>query len=182
MIGFGFWKNMSPLRRRIIAVVIVFVVIVIITAIGTLIPISQQDANTIDKDLNQTRETLKDNGFLLQYIYGNNFMITMIMFIPFLGPIFGAYVLFNTGTVIGAEAVAQSIPQPLILVSLFLTPVAWLEFISYSIAIAGSIWLSMRLLQSRLHEFVNTAKFISICAVILLASAAIETLLILLQS
>ena len=91
----------------------------------------------------------------------------------------GSTSFYNSGVIIEAEAIALHLPPTLTFFSLFLTPVAWLEFVSYSMGIAGSVWLSARIFQrSFKHELVNTAKFISICAVLLLISAVIETALI----
>ncbi|MGQ9530059.1 MAG: stage II sporulation protein M [Candidatus Bathycorpusculaceae bacterium] len=174
-----FWKNASPLFRRLITILIVFIFSVIITTAGTLTPIEEQEANEIGNELNQTLDSLKANEVLLQYIFGNNFMLALLMFIPIIGIIFGAYVLYSTGFVIAAVAISNQFPPALSLVALFLTPFAWLEFIAYSTAMAESIWLTRRLWQCRgKHELVNTSKFIAVCAVILLVGAIIETIMI----
>jgi hypothetical protein len=69
----------------------------------------------------------------------------------------------------------ENISPVLAFVALFLAPVAWLEFLAYSAAIAESVWLVRRMLQGRgKHEIVNTCKFISLCAVLLAVSAIIE--------
>jgi uncharacterized membrane protein SpoIIM required for sporulation len=177
--SFDFWKNASPLVRRIITIIIIFIIAIIITAAGTFTPIEEKEANEISKELNQTSNSLKTNNVLLQYIFGNNFMLTLIMFAPIIGIIFGAYVLYSTGAVIAAIAISEQFPPALSLIALFLTPVAWLEFIAYSTAMAESIWLTRRLWQRRgKHELINACKFISVCAVILLVAAIIETLMI----
>jgi hypothetical protein len=179
----AWWKNTSSLNKRLMMVAFVFVALVIILSIGTLVPISPNEAHSTEEELTQQVNYLQTQGLLVPYIFGNNFMITLIMLIPFLGPLFGAYVLFNTGTIIAARAVANNIPPLLWVASIFLTPVGWLEFAAYSLAIAGSIWLTMRLFQSRMmHELRNTAKFVTISAVILLVSAIIETVEIMLTS
>lgn len=174
-----FWKKASPLRKRILAIIVVFVISVALTIAGTLTPIDEEEANAINDDLNQTVNSLKEQGALLQYIFGNNFMLTLIMFVPFFGPLFGGYVFYNTGTVIAAVAIAEHFPPTLTFLALFLTPIAWLEFLAYSIAIAESVWLIRRILQRRgKHELVNASKFLLICAIILFAAAIIETILI----
>lgn len=173
------WRNASSLHKRLMFVAFVFIGLVILLSIGTLVPVSPQEASSTEKQLTSEVKYLKDNGLLVPYIFGNNFMLTLIMFIPFVGPLFGAFVLFNTGTVIAARSVANNVPPLLWVASIFLTPVGWLEFAAYSLAISGSIWLTIRLFQHRMiHELGNTAKFITVSAVILLAGAIIETLLI----
>lgn len=167
------------MRKRIITILVIFVAIVILTAIATMTPIDETQARQTYNDLNQTVNDLKNNNALLQFIFGNNFQLTLIMFVPFIGPIFGFYVLYNTGVVLEASAIAQNLPPTLSYVVLFLTPVVWLEFAAYSTAMAGSIWLSARIIQNRAkHELTNTAKFIAICAVLLLLGAIVETVLI----
>lgn len=142
-------------------------------------PIDAQEAEQISSDLNQTVTSLKENGALTQYIFGNNFFICLLMFIPIIGPLLGAYVLFNTGAVIGAIAAAEGYPLILAFVALFLTPVAWLEFAAYSVSMSESVWLFRRILQGRgKHEFRNTCLFVTICAVLLLVGAVVETALI----
>lgn len=174
-----FWKKSSPMRRRIITILVIFVAIVILTAVATLAPVNETQAHETYNDLNQTVNDLKHSNSLLQFIFGNNFELTLIMFVPFIGPIFGFYVLFNTGVVLESSAIAQNLPPMLSYVALFLTPVVWLEFAAYSTAMAGSLWLSARIIQNRAkHELTNTAKFIAICAVLLLIGAIVETVLI----
>jgi hypothetical protein len=64
-----------------------------------------------------------------------------------------------------------------------LTPVAWLEYAAYSTAISESIWLIKSFFQKRLNnEFRTACIFISICAILLLIGAIVETLIIVLAS
>jgi len=165
--------------KRIFSIVLVFVAIAIVTSIGTLVPISMEDATNIENEVSQTVTSLEQIGGLVPYVFGNNLMIALIMFVPILGPIFGGYVLFNTGTIVAARAIALGYPPTLTFLSLFLTPVAWLEFIAYSTAIASSIWLSVRIFQRNgKHEIVHTAEFIATVAVLLLVGALVEAALI----
>lgn len=173
------WTKASTRRKRILSVAAIFVVAVIVTLVGTQVPIDQQQANQISKDLNQTVTLLENNGVLAQYIFGNNFLICLLMFVPIIGPLLGLFIMFNTGTVIGAIAKSGGYPPIIALVALFLTPVAWLEFASYSTAMAESVWLLRRFLQRRgFRELRVTTIFIAITAVILAVSAIIEVALI----
>lgn len=175
----AFWRNASPRRKRILSTIAVLIVALVITAIGSFMPMDSQEANQINNELNQTMNSLNENGALMQYIFGNNFFICLLMFIPIIGPILGCYILFNTGTVIGAIATAGGYPSVVAFVALFLTPVAWLEFATYSVSMSESVWLFRRILQGRgKHEFKNACLFISLCAVLLLLGAIIETVLI----
>jgi len=174
-----FWNDAPPRRKRLMIIVLIFVVSAIMVGISTLTPLSRQSADLIYNELNQTVTTAKDSGNLLQYIFGNNLMITIMMLIPFIGPFLGFYAFYNTGVAIGATSIVKGYPPLAVYVSLWLTPVAWLEFAAYSTAIAASLWLTWRIMhQGARHELVNTSKFLSVCTLILLLGAIIETAII----
>jgi len=175
----AFWTNASPRRKRIYSTIAVLIVASVVTVVGSLMPIDAQEAEQISNDLNATVASLSENGALMPYIFGNNFFICLLMFVPIVGPLLGCYILFNTGAVIGAVAASGGYPVILAFVALFLTPVFWLEFAAYSVSMGGSVWLFRRILQGRgKHEFRNTCLFITICAVLLLVGAVVETALI----
>ena len=147
------------------------------TCVGTLTPLSKQEAEEINQDLENLRENIS-----VQYIFGNNLLICLVMFIPIVGPIFGLYALYNTGVVIEAQIVAASstgLSPILVFFVLFLFPFTWLEFISYSTAFAESVWIIRRFTQ-RLgrREIKNAAVLIAIVTILLLIGAVIETVLI----
>jgi len=172
------WRSASPRRKRILSAIAIFVIALIVTIIGSLVPVDAQEASQINDNLNQTVTSLGEEGVLTQFIFGNNFIICLLMFIPIIGPLLGFYALFNTGMVVSAIATAEGYPLFLVFFSLFLTPVFWLEFAAYSIAISESVWLFRRILQGRgWRELKNACIFVSICAVLLLLGAVIETAL-----
>ena len=176
---FDFWINASPRRKRILSTIAVLIVALMITAIGSLLPIDPQEAEQINRNLDQTVTSLSENGALMQFIFGNNLFICLLMFVPIVGPLLGCYILFNTGTVIGAIATAGGYPLTIAFVALFLTPVAWLEFTAYSVSMGESVWLFRRILQRRgKREFKNVCFFVTICAVLLLVGALTETALL----
>lgn len=174
-----FWINASTRRKRILSTLAVLMLALLMTVIGSLMPINAEEAEQINSEFNQTVNTLTENGVLMPYIFGNNLFICLLMFIPVAGPLLGCYILLNTGTVIGAIAVAEGYPVALAFFALFLTPVAWLEFAAYSVSMGESLWLFRRLLQGRgKREFRNTCLFITLCTVLLLVGAIAETALI----
>lgn len=173
------WTKASSRRKRILTIILVFVVAFAITAIGSLVPVDKGEAKKVSDDLNQTVSSLSDQGVLMQYIFGNNFLICLLMFVPIIGPLLGFLIMYNTGTAIGAIATASGTSPLLALVALFVTPVAWLEFAAYSTAISESVWLFLRLIRGKgLRELRNTSIFIAICAVLLVAGAIVEVALI----
>ncbi len=173
-----FWKTFSSRTKRIILIGVLFLTSIIATTAGALTPLSVEEADTINQELEQIRADIS-----VQYIFGNNLMICLAMFIPIAGPIFGLWVLYNTGIVISAQSMstsAQGIPAPLIFLFLFVFPFTWLEFLSYSTAFSESIWLIQRTIRNAgKREIRNAAILISIVTVMLLAAAIIETILIL---
>jgi uncharacterized membrane protein SpoIIM required for sporulation len=174
------WTKASPRRKRILAVIAVLIVAIIITVLGSFTPINAQDAKQISDDVNQTTTVIGDQGALVQYIFGNNLLICLVMFIPIIGPVLGMYIMYNTGAVIGAIAVNIGVSPALALFALFITPVAWIEFAAYSTAMAESVWLFRRLFQGRGFRELrkNTTMFIAICTVLLAVGAIVETTLI----
>lgn len=170
----SFWQTFPPRIKRIITVVAFFFLAIIITIAGTLTPLSREDASSINDELEQLRPKVS-----VQYIFGNNLMLCLAMFVPIAGPIFGGYVLYNTGLVIAAQSIANDLPPLITFFTLLIFPFAWLEFFAYSTAFTESFWLIRRIMQRRgRREIVNACILISICAVLLLVAAIIEMALI----
>ncbi len=170
-----FWQNFPSKIKRILTITVFFLLSIAITIAGVLTPLSNSEARDITRELDQIRENVS-----VQLIFGNNFMICLTMFVPFAGPVFGCYVLYNTGVVIAAESITAGLPPIIVLLSLFIFPFVWLEFLAYSTALAESVWLVWRIIQHRgKKELVNACILISICAVALVVAAIMEIFLIL---
>jgi len=176
-----YWRKSSARTKRILTIVAFFLLSLIITFIGVLTPLASEEANEISNELNQTLENMRrmNNFQKTASIFGNNFIICLIMFMPIAGLVFGLYVLYSTGVVIAAESISSELPPPIGFLFLFILPVIWLEFLAYSTAFAESVWLTRRIIQHRgKGELIRTCIFISICAVILLVAAIIEIAMI----
>ncbi len=174
----SFWKNASPKRKRIYSIMAIFIVAFIVTIIGSYIPLSSQDALTLSNQVNQTLNENRASNTLTQAIFINNFSICLLMFIPVAGAALGMFILFDTGVALNAIATTQGYPVWLGLASLVVTPVFWLEFTAYSIAMAESIWLFRRLTQKRWGNIKWTGMFIGICAALLIVGAFVEVWII----
>jgi hypothetical protein len=173
--SFSFWKHSSSKTKRILFIIVFFLISLLVTIVGILTPISQQEANDISHELDQTRANAN-----VQLIFGNNMMICLLMFVPVIGPFLGFLVLYNTGAVVAAETMTQSLGNPvLVFATLFLFPFTWLEFASYATALSESFFLIWRFIQRKgRKEIMNACILISLCAIMLLIAAAIEMLLI----
>jgi uncharacterized membrane protein SpoIIM required for sporulation len=189
-LDFSFWTNASQKRKRIISIIAIFVIAFLVTVIGSYFPLSSSDAQAISQNLNNTLNQNRANNTLTQYIFLNNFAICLAMFIPVFGAALGMFILFETGIALGAITTIQGFPVWVGLASLVITPVFWIEFISYSIAMAESIWLFRKLIkaitskepgQGRLifwRELKWLVIFIGTCAGLLAAGALVEGWLI----
>ncbi len=174
----AFWRNASSKRKRIYLIILVFVLAFVVTAVGSYVPLSHSDAQSISNGVNATITSHKSTASLAEYIFINNFSICLLMFVPIVGPIVGMFIIFDTGIALGAISTVQGYPPFVALISELILPIFWLEFIAYSTAMAEGIWLSRRLMQRRWFELKNMVILIGICAVILAGSAVLEAWLI----
>ena len=171
--------------KRMWTVVAFFLLCIMVTVAGVLTPLSQEDVQTLSRDLNQTRGNIRSMSGFQQTatIFGNNFLISLITFVPFVGPIFGLYVMYSTGVVVAADSIAHNASPLWVFFNLIVLPFAWMEFLAYAVAIASSAWLAWRITQRGARaELSRTCIFISACAVILVVAAAIEVYMIALAS
>jgi hypothetical protein len=180
--GFSFWTKMPHRRKRIVSIIMVFIVAFIATVIGSVLPIDSQTANTISTTLNQTLAQHQIDNTLVQYIFLNNFSICLLMFVPIVGAALGLLILFDTGVALAAIATTQGYPVWIGLLSLVVTPIFWIEFVSYSLAMAESIWLFKRLISLKCpivrRELRWLVIFIGTTAGLLALGAVIEVLII----
>lgn len=200
-----FWLNATPRRKRIYSIIFVFVLAVLSTIIGLLIPVNQQEAQLISQQLNQTVTQGQAHGTLIPDIFINNFSLCLLMFIPLVGFGIGMFILFSTGqafravfeiqaasSVASSSTVSSLTPTTAILALILIGVVFLLEYVSYTIGMAESIWLFRRLLQwlgavDSPPEKARPAKsimkkeikyllfFIALVAVLLIVGAVVET-------
>jgi hypothetical protein len=163
-------------HTRIILIVVFFVVALAVTVLGALVlKIDMSEVQKIRDEVTEEFNRFNDPRF----IFGNNLLHTLIMFIPIIGPFWGSFVLFNTGTVIAIISIAEGVPSILTFLLLFFTPIFWLEFGVYSVAMAQSVVLFLQILRHRgKKETVRTCILVTICALILLISAVVEWVMI----
>lgn len=178
------WRQLTPRAKRIFTILAFFLLSIIVTVAGVLVPMSFGDAQSLSQGLAQTRQEIDSMDLVhsTAAIFENNFLISLVMFVPFVGPFFGFYVLHNTGLVISAVSQTSSPPVPGLLTFflLWFYPFTWMEFIAYATAITESVWLAWRIIQRKgLRELKMTGILIGSVAMILLAAALIEAALIL---
>jgi len=185
-IPFSFWKTASPKRKRIYSIIFMLALCITATILGTLVQLSAQDAKQLSDSTNGIITDNPTYPSLVGAILLNNFKICLVMFIPIFGAVFGLFVLFSTGVGIraildtqsasGASAAISTIsPTTAILALVFVGLTFVLEYVSYSIGIAESIWLYRRLTQRRWRELKNTGILIGIVAALLVTGALVES-------
>ncbi len=164
------------MQTRIIVTAIFLIVALTVTTVGVLIfKIDVSDAQELSEEVQKDFDRFND----VRFIFGNNLLHTLIMFVPIIGPVWGSFVLFNTGNIIAAFAIADGFPPILYFLVYFLVPIFWLEFGVYSTAMAQSaIWLLQLLRRRGKKEAVRTCILVTVCASILLLSAIIEWIMI----
>jgi hypothetical protein len=184
-----FWTEASPRRKHVYAIIFVFVLAVLSTIIGLLVPVSPQEAQLISDQLNQTVTQGQAHGTLIQDIFLNNFPLCLLMFVPLAGFAIGMFILFNTGQAFRAvfeiqaangaatsSAAAGITPETAILALVLIGAVFLLEYVSYSIGMAESIWLFRRILQNRWrNELKYLLVSIGVVALLLAIGAVVET-------
>jgi hypothetical protein len=172
---------MPTFEKRILTLGLSFLLTVSITMASLFYPLSAQEISDLDRELQQMQEEVKNMDVPQStiHIFTNNFLICLIMFIPLAGPLFGSWVLHNTGVVISASSIINGYPPLFVFLLLFIYPFTWLEFISYSLAFSQSFWLLWRIVQRRGREEIkNTVLFIGFATLLLLIGAYIEALII----
>ena len=183
-----FWKEASPRRKRFYSILIVLIMAVLATIIGMMVPVSPETARIISDQLNQTVTEGQARGTLNLDIFINNFPLCLLMFIPLVGFGIGMFILFSTGQAFRAvfdiqaasgaanTASADISATTAILVLVLVGAVFLLEYVSYSIGMAESIWLFRRLMQNKWRsELKWLAFFIGIVALLLIIGAVVET-------
>jgi len=170
-------RRIGTLKSRLIIFAIALILSLAVTSLGATAKLETSEAQDIVQETNTVRDALEVAG--VPIIFGNNLMQTLMMFIPGLGSLWGFYVLYNTGRVIAAIGIVAKVDPLLLFASLFIYPFAWLEYISYSLAISESLWLAYAAVRhSFKRELVTACKVIAICAVLLLLAAFMEMAMI----
>jgi hypothetical protein len=173
-------KKFATLSSRALFLLFILAFCFTITLFGTTAQLEASEATEINENLQEIRETIEVFG--IPIIYGNNLMHCMIMFLPFIGSVWGINVLYSTGRVIASAGIMSGANPQLLYILLFLYPFTWLEYISYSIAISESFWLLYSIIKSKFkyikNEAKNAYKAIAICSILLLIAAFSEIIIL----
>jgi hypothetical protein len=166
----------TTLQNRILVLLVAFVFCMAITVAGVTSKIGSSDANNIVGDFDKTEQVLNIIG--VQFIFGNNLMYCVMMFVPVCGPYICSIVLYSTGRTIAALGATSGVDPLGLFLALFTYPYSWLEYVSYGLAISESFWLIYAAVKhggrGLRNELSTAAKIMAICAVLLLLAAFAE--------
>jgi hypothetical protein len=124
------------LSTRVSIFIAAFVILSVVTAYASTAELSLSDAKSLTQRIAGISPTTLS-------IFFNNARVDLAEFVPLFGPAFGVYVSYNTGLVIAAIAETSSLPVSGLeaFLSLVLTPIFWMEFFAYSLAVEESVAL-----------------------------------------
>ena len=164
------------ISTRAIIFVVAFLALTFVLVIASTSKLSSQEA----AQLNQTVAAIKPTTL---GIFFNNARVDLVEFVPILGPTFGVYVSYSTG--IAIAAIAQSSPVQGIsgfeaFLALLITPIFWMEFFSYSLAVEESVALvisarSRQMLRGEIRWLIGS---ILLAIAVLFVSARLEASLV----
>ncbi len=167
-------------RDRLLWFIIVFEFLLLSTMIGAGQLMSPLQAQAMASSVGSGLPVSSGPEAVAISIFKNNYFLALLMDIPLAGPVMAAYISFNSGVYISAQAIASSNPYAQIsgvqeLLAYFSVPTFWLEFFAYTLATLEGIYLLvslfMRKFMSELPKFVVVVIGV---ALILFISAEIE--------
>lgn len=166
----------SVLITRLKLAVVVTILLFCIFAVGSFLPLGNEEAEELTKRLEEiVGENLEIQIFL------NNFLITVMGYIPFIGPCIMGYAIFNTGRYFGWISMKNGIPSIFLIAFMVITLYGLLEFLGYGLATTESITISYQIFRAR-RLLKGEIKFflvmMALSAALLLVAALIEGALI----
>ena len=157
------------LKKRILYLIVGILVFLIFFTIGTSISFDKSTSELLKEQFQNKIKNIDNIG-----IFANNFLISILMFIPGIGIACGLFSGFSTGNIF--MIITQDLPIQIPPLLVFLTIFGMMELISYGIAISRSYLLLIHILKrTNIKEnLIHTGIEIGIVAIILFFSAIIE--------
>lgn len=164
-------------KNKRISIFVAFLILnIIITLAGVFTPLSYDTAQVI---VNEVESLFEDLTSL--FILENNLSIALVGFIPIVGILWMFYVLYSTGLGFSAFSIVYEIPSLVVILATFITPVFWLEYIAYSLALTEGTMILLTILKNRENirqELIIALIFIGLVTLLLALGALIEVLMI----
>jgi len=156
-------------KRRIICLLVGILVFIIFFTIGTFVTFDESTSQLLKEQFQNKIKNIDTMGIFL-----NNFLISILMFVPGIGIAFGLFSGFSTGNIF--MIITRDLPIQIPPLLVFLTIFGIMELVSYGIAISRSYLLLISTLKrTNIKENLIYAGIeIGIVAIILFFSAIIE--------
>lgn len=156
-------------KRRILSLVVGIIVFLIFFTIGTSITFDESTSQELKEQFQNKIENIDSIG-----IFFNNFLISILMFIPGIGIAFGLFSGFSTGNIF--VIITRDLPIQIPPLLVFLTIFGIMELVSYGIAISRSYLLLINIMKRTniKDNLIYTGIEIGIVSIILFISANIE--------
>ena len=144
-------------------------VFLIFFTIGTLVTFDESTSQELKEQFQNKIKNIDSLG-----IFFNNFLISILMFIPGIGIAFGLFSGFSTGNIF--VIITRDLPIQIPPLLVFLTIFGIMELVSYGIAISRSYLLLISIIKrTNIKEnLIYTGIEIGIVSIILFVSAIIE--------
>ena len=134
------------LKTRVLIFGIVFLLLSGVLAYASTIQLSPSDAQSLTQSAKSIDESVLG-------IFKNNVQIALLEFVPGFGPGFSVYSSYDTGLVLAALAQSNQSSSGItgleLFLALLLTPIFWIEFTCYSVAVEESISLILSFINKK---------------------------------
>ena len=156
-------------KSRILYLLVGILVFIIFFTIGTFVTFDESTSQLLKEQFQNKIKNIDSMGIFL-----NNFLISILMFVPAIGIAFGLFSGFSTGNIF--VILTRDLPIQIPPLFVFLTIFGIMELGSYGIAISRSyLILISTLKRTNIKEnLIYTGIEIGIVAIILFFSATIE--------
>ena len=156
-------------KRRILYLLVGILVFLIFFTIGTSVTFDKSTSQLLKEQFQNKIKNIDSMG-----IFVNNFLISILMFVPGIGIAFGLFSGFSTGNIF--MIITRDLPIQIPPLLIFLTIFGMMELVSYGIAISRSYLLLINIVKrTNIKENLIYAGIeIGIVAIILFFSAIIE--------
>lgn len=156
-------------KRRILYLLVGILVFLIFFTIGTSVTFDNSTSQLLKEQFENKIKNIDSIG-----IFVNNFLISILMFVPGIGIAFGLFSGFSTGNIF--MIITRDLPIQIPPLLIFLTIFGMMELVSYGIAISRSYLLLINIVKrTNIKEnLIYTGIEIGIVAIILFFSAIIE--------
>ncbi len=165
-------NDMRPnFKKRLIMTMIVTTALYGVLILGSQAALNPSEAKQLSEQLEELARGIDSPYF----IFINNFSLSLLMALPFAGPLIASWIIYETGRYFAAAAIMTETNSVfLVLLPIFLI-YGLLEFIGYGGMVTGSIIMSYKILKRQARvEIKYYLLTLLLFSAVILAAAFIE--------